>query len=272
MYDVRQGGVKDLQFNEGMAKKRVSDLQEYTRMLDTQLVEWKKSVDTAREKYYKLNYFTTLQLLELRRELGRLAQPTGASPTLKPSVLMLLKSVSPDVSNTVVSESLHAAHQEQEATPMDEEAQEEAVPVTASIEHRAESEKMDVTTPTPVKPVPPSPTPSPLAQPSLTVEELDERQRTVYTHCTNFLGFSADHVLRAFQACGKDATIYDIEGWCEGNEDVSSAAQGEGGNEGAPEHEEEVAYEYDDSDSEEVDRAAALALLKSGKVPPSVAL
>ena len=108
MYDVKQPGVDDPLFNEDMAKKRVSDLQEYTKRLDAQLVKWKKSVDIAREKYYELNYYTMLQLLELRRELGCLTQATGAAPLLKPGVLMLLKSVSPAVSSTVVSESLQS--------------------------------------------------------------------------------------------------------------------------------------------------------------------
>ena len=76
IYDVSQPGVKDLQFNESKAKKRVSELQDYTRKLDTRLVSWNISVDAARENYYELNYFTTLQLLELRKELGLHAQQT----------------------------------------------------------------------------------------------------------------------------------------------------------------------------------------------------
>ena len=101
---------KDPKLNEGLAKKKVSDLHEYSRMLDTQLVEWKRSVDSARERHYELNYFTTRQLLELRRELGTLLHSTTVVSSVKPSVLMLLKSVSPEVSASVVLESLQATH------------------------------------------------------------------------------------------------------------------------------------------------------------------
>ena len=264
MYDVPQPGDKELQFNDSFAKKRVSDLQEYTRVLDDQLVKWKKSVDTAREKYYELNYFTTLQLLELRRELGHLAQPTGASSVLKPSVLVLLKSVSPHVSGKVISESLLAvaAQHEQEATLMDDEESEETTPQKPSTESRVESAVVDTSAPTPKRPVPASPKASPSAR-SLTYEELDERQQAMYTRCINFFGYSTGHVLRAFYASGPDATIYDIEEWCEANEDQSPAEQEE---EPSQEFIEDVTYETDDSDTEEVDRATALALLKSGRV------
>ena len=266
MYEVPQPGDKELQFNDGFAKKRVSDLQEYTRKLDEKLGNWKKSVDTAREKYYELNYFTTLQLLELRRELGHMAQHTGATPVLKPSVLMLLKSVSPHVSSKVVSESLLATQHEQEATPMDDEVPEETTPQKPSTESRVESAVMGMSTPTPKRPVPASPKASPSARsllPTLTYEELDERQQAMYTRCINFFGYSTGHVLRAFYASGPDATIYDIEEWCEANEDQSPAELEE---EPSQEFIEDVTYETDDSDTEEVDRATALALLKSGRV------
>ena len=266
VYDVRQSGVKELQFNDSFAKTRVSGLQEYTRVLDDQLVKWKKSVDTAREEYYELNYFTTLQLLELRRELGRLAQPTGATPVLKPSVLMLLKSVSPHVSSKVVSESLLAAQHEQEATPMDKEEPEEIDPQTPPTKSRVAGAVMDVNAPTPKRPVPASPKASPSAKPllpTLTYEELDEKQKAVYITCINFYGYSASHVLRAFQECEQNPSVYDIEEWCEANEDESSTDQQE---EPSQEFMEDVTYETDDSDTEEVDRATALALLKSGRV------
>ena len=264
MYDGLQPGVKELQFDDGFAKRRVSDLQKYTRILDEQLGKWKKSVDTAREKYYELNYFTTLQLLELRRELGHLAQPTGATPGLNPRVLMLLKSVSPHVSSKVVAESLLAAQHEREATPMDDEPEpEESVPQTPLTESMVESTIMDVSTPTSKRPAPASPKASPSAKPALptlTYEKLDERQQAVYTTCINFYGYSAGHVLRAFQECGQNASVYDIEEWCEANEDQSPGDHPEE----PPQEFEDVTYETDDSDTEEVDRAAALAQLKSG--------
>ena len=264
MYDVQHHGVEELQFNEDFAKKRVSELQHYTRKLDTQLTMWKKSVDTAREKYYELNYFTTLQLLELRREL---ALPT-ATAMLKPSVLMLLKSISPRICSTVVSKSLQAVQQEQEATPMDYTEVEEIIPEISSTQERVERESMDVSTSSSNEPAPASPKASPLDKPSLpalTYEELSEKQRSDFTYLVNCLGYTATYVMRAFQECGQDANVYDIEEWCTCENNIKLLAEQLKENESSLVIEEDMMYESEESDSEEINETVAFALLKSGR-------
>ena len=263
VYDVHQEGVKDPQFNEVIAKKKVSDLQEYTRTLDTQLVQWKKSVNTAREMYYELNYFTTLQLLELRRELGQLAQQTSSAPPIKPGVLMLLKSVSPNVSSAVVFESLQATHQRLEDKTVDEDKKS-----VSDSESGEVTESKAIKTSILANPVPPSvafPSAEPLLS-TLTYEDLDERQQHVFTNLVNRLGYTESHVLRAFQEVsktkGKEANLYDIEKWCVSHNEESAQED----NEETEEFSDGGSIfttDYELSDSEELETTKTLTLLES---------
>ena len=209
---------KDAKLNEGLVKKRVSDLQEYIKMLDTQLVEWKRSVEAAREKYYELNYFTTCQLLELRRELGHLLHPTTVVSSVKPSVLMLLRSVSPKVSNSVVLESLQAIPVAQEPTITDEDLTTKHTNAKSSIEC-----KMTVTsTSTSQKPGSLIPISSPYK-----LELFSEEKQEDFRYLTENLGYSKSHVLKAFEECGQDANLYDIEEWCENNVECPPTSESE---------------------------------------------
>ena len=202
---------EDPKLNESLAKKKVSDLQEYTKMLDTQLVEWKRSVDAAREKYYELNYFTTRQLLELRRELGHLLHPTTVVSSVKPSVLMLLKSVSPEVSTSVVLESLQATDSAQEPVITAQDLTAKNTDSNSSIR----SKTIACSTSTSQKPVSLLPKSSPAKL------EFSEQQQEDFRCLTETLGYSKSHVLKAFEQCEKDANLYDMEEWCENNVDCS---------------------------------------------------
>ncbi len=55
------------------------------------LVEWRKTLQRARREFYDLNYFTTVQLLTLRRELSPEKDDHSCIP---PGVLFLLHSIS----------------------------------------------------------------------------------------------------------------------------------------------------------------------------------
>ncbi len=243
VYNAEHPGDKDVQFNEAGAKEEVATLHNYIKTLDEKLVAWKQSVDNARGKYYELNYFTTLQLLQLRKELGTLTQ-TNVTHTVKPNVLMLLKSISPQVTSGVVIKSLQATKQPE---PMISEDNVEAATAIAT----TESEVMESTSSSCEKQNSQQSLSLASTMPSFTCEDLTEHQYKVYTYCVNSLGFSEGHVLRAFDECGKEATIYDMERWCDNNEDISSDEEC---SVGALEIE-EMMYPYapqeDDSDSDD---------------------
>ena len=76
-----------------------NELQHLTEM-KCELTAWKEEVAKQRQKFYELNYYTTLQLLYLRKELCE------KSLLHSPNVLTLLLSISPDVQNSSVEEAI----------------------------------------------------------------------------------------------------------------------------------------------------------------------
>ena len=253
MYDVPQPGHKDQKFNESKAKARVIELQEYTKKIDRILLSWNLSVDEAREKYYELNYFTTLQLLELRKELGLHIQQTTAFYSVKPSVLMLLQSISPEISTTLV---LNTLHTEQEVSPPIK------AELTSETESDTESESVNISE----ESLTSSSEPALSDKPSVTYDELNESQKLVYTHCVAFLGHSANFVLRAFQVCGLQVNQYDMEGYCEKHADSDSSDDEE-----AEDHNELIIvsdtliYDPESSNYEDMDTADTIFLQNSCK-------
>ncbi len=214
--------VRECQFNEVEAELRVTALRDYiSNTLERDLIAWKRSVESAREKYYELNYFTTLQLLQLRKELGILGLP-GATHKVNPIMLMLLKSISPQVTSRVVVDSLQAAELPE---PMNGKGGEDAIRA-ANISANTNSEAMELgctlhAASQAILPCSGSlPFVNPLT-PTLTFEDLNEMQKNTYTMLVNGLNYSKEHVLRAFQECGQDADYFLIEAWCDDNDDLS---------------------------------------------------
>ena len=82
----------------------VSVLQAKAKEMEKELTQWKQTMKSKREGYYELNYYTTHQLLTLRRELGRLQADHSA--TVSPDVLFLLQSVSTHVTPSIISEAV----------------------------------------------------------------------------------------------------------------------------------------------------------------------
>ncbi len=239
-------------FNESKAKHKVAILQEYIITLDGKLVAWKSSVDQAREKYYHLNYFTTLQLLQLRKELGILCTQLSSSCTVKQEVLFLLKSVSPLVTSSVVTDALQVLIQHE---PMDSEERMECLSTASSFDAEAtdvvQFSSSPKSSPDKIKPISLPSLPARTQSPILTYENLTEFQQKTFTDLCS-MGFSDGHVLSAFEKCGEKANMYDIEQWCEDNDDCFS--QEEEDSVGMTDREEEMLYIYNPqevSDSDE---------------------
>ena len=233
-------GDEQVQFNENKGKEHVSSLQDYIKSLEVNLRSWKENVQTARNDYYELNYFTTLQLLNLRKELGLLMRPASIhADSVKPSVLMLLHSVSPGVTSCVVQRSVQIATCEDIAVStttesMSEDDLDEPIPLVGQVQPLAtrgvENDgdyNLNETSSQPVHDIPTSsdtsvsPISMKVAQISFTVDDLSDEQHEIFTHCVTFLGHSERHVLTAFRSNKPDANMYDIEQWCDENEDHS---------------------------------------------------
>ena len=83
----------------------VCQLQAQARKMETELSDWKEKVKQTRDRFYELNYYTTFQLLTLRRELGALKNSQETS-VIFPNVLALLQSISLDITSEVVCDAV----------------------------------------------------------------------------------------------------------------------------------------------------------------------
>ena len=80
----------------------VEHLQKQAKEMEDELKKWNDKVSVARKEFYELNYYTTHQLLILRRELGKLRN--SGQTTQQAQVMALLESISMQITPTIVGE------------------------------------------------------------------------------------------------------------------------------------------------------------------------
>ena len=73
----------------------IDSLQERAKQMESDLEEWRRTVEDLRSKYYHMNYFTTRQLSLICQELSTLHTVTHL--TFKPWFLNLMQSVCPSL-------------------------------------------------------------------------------------------------------------------------------------------------------------------------------
>ena len=78
---------------------KLERLQAEAKEMEHELDNWKKEVERARKHFYDLNCFTTLQLLVLRKELGKFNKQLFTESNVSPHALTLLQCLSPEISN-----------------------------------------------------------------------------------------------------------------------------------------------------------------------------
>ena len=89
----------------------VDELQNMASKMEKDLTEWKDEVKKMRGQFYQLNYFTTQQLLQLRKELGKFKDPNKHS-NVRPQVMALLQCISRDITSDMVTRHLESIEQE----------------------------------------------------------------------------------------------------------------------------------------------------------------
>ena len=75
--------------------------------MEDELSEWKKMVKDKRRDFYELNYFSTLQLLTLRKELGTIKNSERSRAVVPPNAIMLLQSISSQITSSLVCDVIH---------------------------------------------------------------------------------------------------------------------------------------------------------------------
>ena len=176
----------------------VSILQTRANTMECELQKWNEAVFKARQMFYELNYFTTVQLLTLRQQLGTL----NVTQNVPPSVLALLQSISSEVQ----SESICRVVREVSC-----------IPETPNIE---ENER-------PMK-TPPSGDSASIFEigmdrlwPTLREQDLSPDQKSTMSFVVQRLGCSNMLVLKAFEECrGEDMNRYRYLEWCNEHIDI----------------------------------------------------
>ena len=89
----------------------IPDVRKLHNLMTSELKDWMEEVRAARHDHYELNYYTTPQLLTLRRVLGHLRSLVSKSPidSSNVHVLALLRSVVPDISMHSIRDALQLA-------------------------------------------------------------------------------------------------------------------------------------------------------------------
>ena len=204
----------------------VDTLQQLAKDMEEELQMWEEEVRQARKEYYELNYYTTLQLLTLRQELGRLK--TSGQPCthtqINPHVLALLESISTEITSPHVWEVVKSITAEQ---------QRGGGASVFTAQHHTSAEMFQVSTAGPTFQVVPSVQPAQpsladdilasadmqasasasrasLQQPKLTHDQLTEKQREMFDNFRN-CNYPERLILMALEKFGKDQ--YEAENW-----------------------------------------------------------
>ena len=253
----------------------ISKLQILAKVMEHELICWKEEVTQKRGDFYELNYYTTLQLLTLRRELGVIKSKPNSRPVdVTPNVLALLESISTEVTaphvhaivQNVISDSIRSA-----ASAPSVSAQDGASVISPSLSSPAVlggTSSSDANTLT-------------HREPSLALElfssanlqtssgaedmradvavevskisedKLSQEQRGMMQDLIKRYAFPTQLILKAFEECEAESTKYDIEQWCHSNIGKFFDAQSDGEN--SEEEEEEEEGEDKESDDSSMD-------------------
>lgn len=172
---------------------------------------WQRMVDETREHFYCLNYYTTQQLLMLRKELAQLADPSD----MKPEILALLESISRNVNAELVVSLIKGIYDE---TEMEEEKQELLEDHAITWESNQTSDEVHGTL---VEHLFSSSLSAP--QPQLEECILTPKHKEILANLKTAYGFSEKLILLAFERTSAlhDGPICeeDIEQWCSENQD-----------------------------------------------------
>ena len=217
---IGSGEKEEVELQEESAEQRVKELQAYAKQMERDLDLWEKEVKKSRSQHYELNYYTTLQLLRLRKELGLVRQ----TPTrlVDPQILALLESISPKVTASSVQNIISSV--EKELVDLQLRA-------AASPEESTQVEPADIAITEDLSGAPPKDTELHIAaemqaspslssaktsdKPELTENDLTDSQKKIFTDLVEYKKYSKLLVLKAFEQLPASSNQYDIQDWCD---------------------------------------------------------
>ena len=219
------GEKQEVQLQEESADQRVKELQAYAKKMEEDLNMWENEVKESRHHHYELNYYTTLQLLRLRKELGLVRQ--NPTKLVDPQILALLESISPKVTSDSVQNVISSLEEQlldlrTAATLIPEEnIQEESADSEIAEDLVGDPLSAELHTAAPTAVEIPSPSLSSVKRltttnkPHLTENELTENQKKLFADLVEYKKYPRLLVLKAFEESPDSANQYDIQDWCD---------------------------------------------------------
>ena len=202
------------------------ELQSLARQMETELQKWKDEVKRARKAFYELNYYTTLQLLSLRSELGKLKHLDSCQTVIDPTIQALLHSISPEIAtSSIIVAVQNLASVMQNRGPLSQTGASVNSPSSSTNTVLRDKLEVDescsnvvtdilasVDTQTDIPSLPEAP------QAKLTQEDLSDTQKEIFANLTGYGGFHPQLVLTALEKYKEDR--YKINHWCMENADT----------------------------------------------------
>ena len=219
------------QLEIALAKQLVDSLKNIAKQMECGLEDWRNKVEGSRKDHYELNYYTTLQLLDLRKELALVRSIAGKQ--CSPKVLALLQSISlnltfEDVHDAIMSlqesssEERRSKHSvQEELSDGAEELDQFSIPTSLAMDQSLQDSPAAI---------PPSSeshnsTPSDIADEHILAgpavlkeEDLEAQQRDIFTDLVGYQSYSKELVLKALESSSSEANLYDIQQWCDENQ------------------------------------------------------
>ncbi len=201
----------------------VAKLGDIARSMEKDLDEWKTQISRQRQLFYHLSYYTTIQLLTLRRELGCYKEDSHSKISIKPEVVALLQSISRDITGINVKEDLCRITALYMYNEQNESSQESAKISTADGKgHKlANSSKFDANQSEQnlgvskiLSKIMNDEASSHLPKPLLTKSELTDTQQAILANIKQNNDFPTNIILLAFDRCAKADDEDVIEEWC----------------------------------------------------------
>ena len=216
------GEDEQVQLQEESAEQRVKQLQAYAKTMEDDLNLWEKKVKESRSRHYELNYYTTLQLLRLRKELGLVHQ--NPTKMVDPQILALLESISPAVTSSNVQGVIGSLQRQLIDLQLQAEDSEESTRIEpadiATTEDLSGSTELHAASRTSIKKQPTSRLSSvkPSDKPQLTKKDLNDAQKKIFTDLVEYKKYDELLVLKAFEQLPAESNLYDIQDWCDEKE------------------------------------------------------
>ena len=193
---------------------KVEALATQARLMEHELASWLDKVKQTRKQYYELNYFTTPQLIILRRELGKLKLPHANIYAVSPMVLSLLQSISIDISKEAILKAV------KEVPSLPPPSAPDDLPSSLSsfpkVDSKTSSQTLSEQKGAKITKLSATKQEKASSKTSFTsaADKLTNEQREILMYVVDRFGFPQQLVLKAFEVCKGEVNKYDIQNWC----------------------------------------------------------